>query len=163
MKNSEYINHGSWVFLYESNKIEGENWLYEATEAMEYALNLVGKSVTEKDIKRIHKLHQDGFEMHCGKKNPIKFGEYRTVPVYIGGKPAMNPRKLPQAMKDLCKEWNNLDAWEVHCKFEKIHPFEDLNGRVGRLLWLIKAIEEGYDFSIPFLHKFYYQTLKHQA
>lgn len=52
-----------------------------------------------------------------------------------------------------------LDAWEAHNRFQKIHPFEDLNGRTGRLIWLHKAIDEGYTGRIGFLHAYYYATL----
>ena len=53
------------------------------------------------------------------------------------------------------------DPWICHCSFENIHPFMDGNGRTGRLLWAWQMIHNGRKpFSLPFLHRFYYQTLE---
>lgn len=50
--------------------------------------------------------------------------------------------------------------WMTHCVFEQIHPFMDGNGRTGRLLWAWQMLRNGRDpFALPFLHRFYYQTL----
>jgi Fic family protein len=68
---------------------------------------------------------------------------------------------VPDLMDNFIKVLPILDSWETHNKFEKIHCFTDLNGRVGRLIWLRKAIDEGYNFEIPFLQMYYYQTLQH--
>lgn len=50
--------------------------------------------------------------------------------------------------------------WMIHNAFEHLHPFMDGNGRTGRLLWAWQMLYNGRDpFSLPFLHRFYYQTL----
>jgi hypothetical protein len=51
---------------------------------------------------------------------------------------------------------SDLDAYNLHCEYEKLHPFTDCNGRTGRALWAWKH----KDLSLGFLHKFYYQSLE---
>lgn len=54
------------------------------------------------------------------------------------------------------------DAWAVHVAFEDLHPFMDGNGRTGRILWAWQMQRSGqFPFDLPFLHRFYYQTLEH--
>jgi len=54
------------------------------------------------------------------------------------------------------------DPYLMHVEFEKLHPFLDGNGRTGRALWAHTMLRNGLDpFDLPFLHRFYYQTLAH--
>ena len=51
--------------------------------------------------------------------------------------------------------------WSIHLSFEKLHPFMDGNGRAGRAIWAWQMQKIGRDpFALPFLHRFYYQTLE---
>lgn len=53
-----------------------------------------------------------------------------------------------------------LTPYEAHCEYEKLHPFMDGNGRSGRAVWAWHMSYQGLDpFALPFLHRFYYQTL----
>lgn len=145
-------------FLKESNDIEGESWDQLPMEAAKFALAHVHKNIHPLDICKIHLLL--GEDMR--KQNNIHLGEFRKCSVHVGKWIAPSPKEIVSMMDDYCAKWAEKDSWTAHNEFEAIHPFEDGNGRVGRLLWLIKAIEEGYDYSIPFLHKYYYQTLSKQ-
>lgn len=53
------------------------------------------------------------------------------------------------------------NPWHTHCRYEMLHPFMDGNGRTGRMLWAWHMRRLGRDpFALPFLHRFYYQTLE---
>jgi hypothetical protein len=66
-------------------------------------------------------------------------------------------------LENICREANaDFDPWLVHVDFELLHPFMDGNGSTGRMLWAWMTQRQGDDpFSLPFLHRFYYQTLAH--
>ena len=150
-------------FLQESNAIEGEEWESLQYEAMIFALAHIHKNIHPGDILNLHEKHKRACVLFHGGKEHITFGKLRTCNIRIGGRVCVPPEDVPEHIKKYCVDWHGMTSWEAHVRFELIHPFEDLNGRVGRLLWLIKALEEGYNYSIPFLQKFYYQTLEHFA
>ena len=55
---------------------------------------------------------------------------------------------------------SDVDAYDTHIAYELLHPFMDGNGRSGRALWAWQMQRDGLDpFALPFLHRFYYQTL----
>lgn len=87
-------------------------------------------------------------------------GEYRQCPVFIGTHEGLDWKKIKKAMALYFLEWDEMDPWTAHARYEKIHPFEDLNGRTGRILWAWSMIRKGHNpFRLPFLHCYYYQSL----
>lgn len=138
-------------FMLESNSIEGEKRVNpNDVKAVNFAL--VAPLTNIGDLLHLHRLLGEYL-----KKDWV--GKFRTVDVQVGNFRPLSHFIVPEAMDEYIKELPLLDSWDAHNRFEKIHPFQDLNGRVGRLIWLSKAVNEGYNFSIPFLQAFYYQTL----
>lgn len=140
-------------FMLESNRIEGENRLNPGDiDAVERGLfpgiDIIG------DLFDIHRLL--GAYL---KKDWV--GKFRDVYIRVGSNHLFpSPQELPKLMEEYMRDFSHMDSYVSHNRFERIHPFRDLNGRVGRIIWLSKALDEGYDFSIPFLQAYYYQTLK---
>ena len=134
----------------ESNMIEGEDRINPGDmAAVKYALSVEWSDAT---IKSLHL--QLGAYLH---KDWV--GRWRTCDVRIGKHIPPPWQEVPHIMEAYITNLPRMNAWEAHNAFEFIHPFQDLNGRTGRLIWLSKAVHEGYDFEIPFLQAYYYQTL----
>lgn len=121
--------------LKESNAIEGVYGrlaLINAHRAWKFLIK--HNDVTPQIIKDTHKILMRGQPME--KKY---FGEWRDVPVYIGGeKKSQPPLVINNQIKHWCWRTNtinrNFDAVSLHISFENIHPFIDGNGRIGRIL-----------------------------
>lgn len=123
--------------------------------ALVYTLAGRGDKPDAKTLLRIHGMLSEHRDMQWK-------GAYRECAVYIGRREGLEWRKVPKAIDDLFLHWPMLSSWRMHALYEQIHPFEDLNGRTGRLLWMWRMIEEGKDpFQLPFLQLYYYQTLTH--
>lgn len=142
-------------FMWDSNLIEGEDRLNPGDErAFKFACEGI-QSID--DILTLHRL----LGSYLGQN---WVGKWREIQVQVGLYLPPKPQDIPSLMNGYDQgliHFGTMDSWQAHNRFEQIHPFQDLNGRVGRLIWLSKAIHEGYDFSIPFLRKYYYQTLSH--
>ena len=123
-------------------------------------------ALTEKFVKELHRILKSGTS--DSGKDWFAAGEYKRLPNEVGGRSTVLPGEVSARMKTLLKEYNTgekktlEDILDFHVKFERIHPFQDGNGRVGRLIMFRECLR--YDI-VPFiieddLKLFYYRGLK---
>ena len=112
-------------------------------------------------IKTLHYLLKNGTS--DSRKNWFNVGEYKKLPNEVGGEETCPPDKVADKIKELLAKYNEKkgkrfeDILEFHVSFEKIHPFQDGNGRVGRLIMFKECLANNI---VPFIidehHKFFY-------
>ena len=123
-------------------------------------------ALTEKFIKEIHLVLKNGTS--DSRKDWFVVGDYKKLPNEVGGMDTALPEEVADKMKALLTEYNAkeekafADILDFHVKFERIHPFQDGNGRVGRLIMFKECLK--YNI-VPFiiednLKLFYYRGLK---
>ena len=129
---------------------------------IDYAKSLL----TEKFIKGFHLILKNGTS--DSRKDWFAVGNYKRLPNEVGGMETALPEEVADRMKKLLSEYNNKeekafdDILDFHVKFELIHPFQNGNGRVGRLIMFKECLK--YNI-VPFiiednLKMFYYRGLK---
>jgi Fic family protein len=122
--------------------------------------------LTESYIKELHFMLKSGTS--DSRKDWFKVGDYKKLPNEVGGNETCLPKDVPAKMKELLSNYNSLkqktiiDIIDFHQKFELIHPFQDGNGRVGRLIMFKECLANNV---VPFiideeLKLFYYRGLK---
>lgn len=134
--------------------------------AVDYIIDCAEKPLTEDIIKELHKILKTGTK--DAYVSWFNIGEYKSKPNVVGGQETVPPSKVAAEMKNLIDTYSQIsdisiyDIIKFHHDFEKIHPFQDGNGRVGRLI----AFKECLRFEIvPFIIEdskkmFYYRGLK---
>jgi Fic family protein len=134
--------------------------------AFDYMLQIADKPLSEDIIKEFHRVLKTGTT--DAKKDWFRVGDYKAKPNTVGGIETTPPAKVHAAIKDLLARYNNNTnvsfekVIEFHYQFEKIHPFQDGNGRVGRLILFKECLcHKLMPFIIDDTHKlFYYRGLK---
>lgn len=120
--------------------------------AIDYVIETAEEPLTEDIIKELHRILKQG--TRDASLAWFAVGEYKKRPNAVGGRETAKPKEVAARMRKLLSDYESLPAVTVydiirfHCDFERIHPFQDGNGRVGRLV----ALKECLRFSIvPFL------------
>lgn len=121
--------------------------------------------LTESFIKELHKILKTGTT--DSMKSWFRVGDYKQLPNVIGDQETCSPKDVHRQMKALLSSYNSSkkhtfdDILDLHHRFESIHPFQDGNGRVGRLIMFKECLCNGIT---PFiitdeLKHFYYRGL----
>ena len=148
---------GRWTeqmeaFVAESNRIEGINRPTTKTERdahkILWSLPLIGVADLEEFVKNVA-----ARPLRRAKGQNVRVGSHRPPPGGI---------EIEWELQNLLDAMGSgvFTPFEIHAQYELLHPFLDGNGRSGRALWAWHMGEIGQDpFALPFLHRFYYQTL----
>ena len=133
---------------------------------IDFIIDKANASLSETVIKQLHYLLKSGTS--DSRKDWFAVGEYKKLPNEVGGMDTTLPEEVSKEIKNLLAWYNAIenvtleDIIEFHVRFEKIHPFQDGNGRVGRLIMFKECLKNNI---VPFIiddnHKlFYYRGLK---
>ena len=163
-------------YIYETNTIlfEGEtvasvdDILETANhfKLVDYMLDVADKPLTEEMMKMFHKILKEG--TMDSRKEWFNVGEYKKLANEAGTMQTSTPKQTPKDMQKLMEWYDSLkdvtikEIIEFHARFEKIHPFQDGNGRVGRMIAFKECLKNNI---IPFIildkdKLFYYRGLK---
>lgn len=169
------LTHDQTRYIYETNTIGLTNDTINVDDILEtvnhfrcidFIIDKANIDINENFIKQIHYTLKNGTS--DSKNSWFVIGDYKKMPNEVGGKTTTSPEKVKEEIKQLLNWYYELenksieDIIEFHYKFESIHPFQDGNGRVGRLLMFKECLK--YNI-VPFiidekLKLFYYRGLQ---
>ena len=169
------LTHDQTRYIFETNTIGVEKEVLNVDDVIETVnhfrcidmiIDNVKVALTEKFIKELHLILKNGTSDY--RKDCFVVCDYKKLPNEVGGMGTALPEEVADKMKVLLTEYNGKeekifeDILDFHVKFERIHPFQDGSGRVGRLIMFKECLK--YNI-VPFiiednLKMFYYRGLK---
>ena len=166
------LTHDQTRYIYETQTIDGTapvNDVFEAAnhfKCFDYILDTVNEPITEDYIKQLHRMLKNG--VMDDDEDYAVIGDYKKYPNEVDEIQTAPPEDVSGFVQKLLNTYANkpsLDLYDVaefHATFEKIHPFYDGNGRIGRLLMLKQCLANNI---VPFfinedVKHFYYVGLK---
>ncbi len=168
------LSHDQTRYIYETNTIGAAEAALNVDDILEAAnhfrcidmvIDFVHLSLSERFIKQLHGILKNG--TGDSRKAWFAVGEYKRLPNEVGGKETCLPEAVPDAMRKLLAAYNEKkektldELLEFHYRFECIHPFQDGNGRIGRLILFKECLRNNI---VPFIIEdeyklFYYRGL----
>ena len=168
------LTHDQTRYIYETNTIGVEAGTVNVDDIVETAnhfrcidlvIDSAGQMLSEPFIKTLHRTLKNGTS--DSRKDWFAVGDYKKIPNEVGGQDTTAPEDVPTEMKQLLASYNRKpdktleDLIAFHVAFESIHPFQDGNGRVGRLILFKECLKNDI---VPFiidedLKLFYYRGL----
>ena len=168
------LTHDQTRYIYETNTIGFTDSTINVDDIVETAnhfkcidmvIDKTAKPLSETFIKQLHMVLKNGTS--DSRKDWFAVGDYKKYPNEVGGKITVLPEKVPESIKLLISEYNKIkdktfnDIIRFHYEFECIHPFQDGNGRIGRLILFKECLKNNI---VPFiidenLKMFYYRGL----
>jgi Fic family protein len=129
---------------FEATKIDDIIEVINHFIAVQFMVDVVMAPLTQTMIKKFHQLLTYG--TYSDRQHKLGCGEYRTCAYNLG----TTPDQISSSLSELIKEYEQgtvtLDKMlDFHVKFEKIHPFDDYNGRVGRIIMMKECLRHGID------------------
>lgn len=168
------LSHEQTRYIFETNTIGMQNNLNvddivetaNHFKCIDSVIDSACYKISESFIKSLHKTLKSGTS--DARLAWFNVGEYKKLPNEVGGKETVAPNDVPSSIKALLDDYNSIpnpdldDILDFHQRFESIHPFQDGNGRVGRLLLFKECLRLNI---VPFiidedLKMFYYRGLK---
>ena len=168
------LTHDQTRYIFETNTIGITDEAINVDDIVEtvnhfrcidYIIDHAEDKLSESLIKQLHLILKTGTS--DSKKDWFMVGDYKRLPNEVGGIDTCPPKEVHQQMKALLSEYNAIKQktlegiLDFHVRFEKIHPFQDGNGRVVRLIMFKECLANNI---VPFiitddLKMFYYRGL----
>ncbi len=169
------LSHEQTRYIYETNTIGLEKNTVNVDDVLETVnhfkcidliIDKANYELSESLIKKLHFILKTGTKSSSNERFTV--GDYKKYPNIVGDMETVKPENVTQEMKKLLKNYNktkikNLtEILDFHYHFEAIHPFQDGNGRVGRLIMFKECLKNNI---VPFIiddeiKLFYYRGLK---
>lgn len=169
------LTHDQTRYIFETNSIGMESGTLNVDDIVEtvnhfkcidMVIDNVGYALSERFIKQLHAVLKGGTS--DSRKERFAVGDYKRLPNEVGGQATALPEEVGAKMRELLDDYNSTkektleDIIDFHYRFERIHPFQDGNGRVGRLIMFKECLRNNI---VPFiidekLKIFYYRGLR---